>query len=194
MKTPDEVQWFLAPLIALQKLLDHYEGHGVIIGGIAASLIGNARLTADLDALLIVSLEKIDDVLQTAEKFGIFPRNKNADEFARQHRVLLLQHRASQINIDISLGVLPFEEEIIARSQMVNVGKIKVRLPSPEDLIIMKAVAHRPTDMLDIQGILETHPEIDRHRIEYWVRQFAEALQSPELWLDLAQILSDFGN
>ncbi|MDZ4159533.1 MAG: hypothetical protein U1B80_07065, partial [Anaerolineaceae bacterium] len=66
---------------------------------------------------------------------------------------------------------------------------VTVRLPTPEDLIILKAVAHRPIDMLDIQGIVESNPDLDRQRIEYWVRQFSQALDNPQLWEDIARLL-----
>lgn len=180
---------FLAPLTALQKLLDHFHGRGVIIGGIASSLLGKARLTADLDAMLLLSTQNIPEVLQVAEQLRIYPRVENVAQFAQKHRVLLLCHRESSTNIDISLGMLPFEEEVIERSRQIAVGGIKVQLPTPEDLIIMKAVAHRPKDMLDIQGIVDVHPDLDRQRVEFWIRQFAEALDMPELWTDVAKIL-----
>jgi len=189
MTLPDEMQLFLAPLNALQSLLEHFHGRGVIIGGIASSLLGKARLTADLDAMIILSMENIPDLLETAEKLGIYPRMENAAEFARKNRVLLLRHRDSATNIDISLGILPFEKEVVERSRQVVVGSIKIQLPTPEDLIIMKAVAHRPKDMLDIQGIANANPNLDRKRIEFWVRQFAEALDQAELWTDVEILL-----
>ena len=37
----------------------------------------------------------------------------------------------------------------------------------PEDLIIMKAIAHRPKDMLDIESIITSHPKLDRKRIQF---------------------------
>lgn len=54
-------------------------------------------------------------------------------EFAQKSRVLLLRHTASRANIDISLGILPFEEEVVARSIVHHAGAISVRLPTPED-------------------------------------------------------------
>ena len=48
---------------------------------------------------------------------------------------------------------------------------------TPEDLIIMKAVAHRRQDMEDIQAVIERHPNLDRQRIRLWVQQFAEVLE-----------------
>jgi hypothetical protein len=85
--------------------------------------------------------------------------------------------------------MLPFEEEVVARSSVHQIGDIALRLPTPEDLIILKAVAHRPKDMLDIAEILKNHPDLDRVRIEEWVREFAAALESPELWTDVAHLL-----
>ncbi|MEW6027901.1 MAG: hypothetical protein AB1554_00305 [Chloroflexota bacterium] len=53
----------------------------------------------------------------------------------------------------------------------------------------MKAVAHRPKDLLDIQAIAENHPDLDVARIKNWVKQFADVLEMPSLWDDIAGIL-----
>jgi len=191
MTFTDEMQSFLAPLEALQKLIEKFDNRGVVIGGIASSLLGKARLTADLDVMILLSINDIPDLIREAENAGLEMRVDNADEFARKNRVLLLRHRDSATNIDITLGNLPFEEEVVDRSQLINIGKISIRLPTVEDLIIMKAVAHRSKDMLDIEGLMDSNPDMDTQRIEYWLRQFAEALESPEIWLDVEKLLPD---
>ena len=61
-------------------------------------------------------------------------------------------------------------------------------LPTPEDLIILKAVAHRLKDLLDIETVIATQPQLDKKRIEFWVKQFAELLEMPELWADLEKL------
>jgi len=71
----------------------------------------------------------------------------------------------------------------------VTVGNIQLRLPTPEDLIIMKAVAHRPKDIADIQAIAASHPSLDKERIRSWVEQFGEALELPDLWKMISQLL-----
>lgn len=71
---------------------------------------------------------------------------------------------------------------MVERSTLVDVGGIKLRLPTPEDLIIMKAIAHRPKDLSDIQAIVASHPDLDKERIRSWVEQFGEALDEPDLW------------
>jgi len=46
----------LEPLIAIQRLLAHFDNQGVIIGGIAASLLGKPRFTADIDAVILLKV------------------------------------------------------------------------------------------------------------------------------------------
>ena len=122
---------------------------------------------------------------KSGRAFGFVPRHLDTLAFAREARVLLLRHRPTAIDVDISLGCLPFEEEAIARAIPVQIAGVSVPLPTPEDLIIMKAVAHWERDLFDIEGLLVAHPALDVRRIRRWVRIFALALETPELYDDL---------
>jgi hypothetical protein len=187
MSSPPEKGLFHDPLEALEKLLSRFENRGVIIGGIAVGLLGKARFTEDVDAMVLLSMEEIPNFLMVAREEGIEPRISQIEDFAVRNRVLLLRHSHSQTDIDIALGVLPFEQEMVQRSIVRKIDEaLKIRLPTPEDLIIMKAVAHRPKDLLDIQGIIQSHPSLDRERIQEWIKQFAELLERPELWEDIS--------
>jgi hypothetical protein len=184
---PKKNEPFHDPLEALDRLLSHFGHRGVVIGGIAVGLLSQTRFTEDLDAMVLLSMDDIPRFLAIAEKEGIIPRIDQAEDFAKRSRVLLLRHERSQTSIDISLGVLPFEEEVIQRSISHTIDDtLTIRLPTPEDLIIMKAIAHRPKDLLDIQGIIQSNPGLDQKRIQGWVNQFAQLLEMPELWEDIA--------
>jgi len=176
----------LAPLAAVQRLLAQFEDRGVVIGGVAASLLGKPRLTVDVDVMVLLSLPGLPRLMAAAAQEGFTFRIGDAEEFARRHRVLLLRHEESGINVDISLGALPFEAETVERSIVHWAGPVAIRIPTPEDLIILKAVAHRPKDLLDIQAIIDSHPNLDRERIRRWVGEFAQLLEMPELWTDIA--------
>jgi predicted nucleotidyltransferase len=180
--TSQSITPLLVPIQALQSLLSQFNDRGVIIGGVAVSLLGTPRYTVDLDAVFLLSFEDIPRLLAEAAKQGIEPRISDPIAFAHKSRVLLLRHRPSGIDIDLSLGVLPFEIEMVDRSVLVDIGPIKLRLPTPEDLIILKAVAHRTKDLADIQAIASSHPVLDKERIRFWVEQFGEALDMPDLW------------
>ncbi len=191
MNVSKTLEPLLAPVAAVQRLIERFTDQGVIIGGVAVSLLGHPRLTADVDAMLLLSLDDIPDLIKLAQAEGLHPRITDAVEFAHRSRMVLLQHTESGIDVDISLGLLPFEVEAITRSTEHQVGSLKIRVPTAEDLIILKAVAHRPKDMLDIEAIIALHPHLDIQRIEYWGRQFADALDVPDLWMDLETLLQE---
>jgi len=190
MRIPSTLEPLLEPLEALQRLLERFGDQGVIIGGIAASILGKARYTEDLDAMFLLSTQEIPRLLEMAKEEGIEPRIENAEQFARRNRVLLLKHIPTDTGIDISLGILPFEQEVVAHSVVYELDEaLAVRLPKPEDLIILKAVAHRPKDWEDIRILVEKYPGLDQARIEQWVRAFADVLETPGMWEDLKALL-----
>ena len=185
MTVPELLTSFVEPLTALQRLLDRFNAQGVIIGGIATGFLGKPRFTIDLDAMFFASIKDVPRILEMAKEEGIEPRTDKVMDFAQKSRVLLLRHSTSGASIDISLGVLPFEEEVIARSKVYDAGILSLRLPTPEDLIIMKAIAHRPKDLIDIQTVIDSHPDLDVDRIRKWVKSFADVLETPGLWDDI---------
>ena len=129
--------------------------------------------------------------VKSGSRFGFFPRISNPIEFALKSRVLLLQHNQTKIDVDISLGALPFEQELIERAIEFTTPELTVQVATPEDLIISKAVAHRKRDLMDIDNLVSVHPNLDLARIRYWVGQFAAVLESPELVSDLEDLLGN---
>lgn len=76
-----------------------------------------------------------------------------------------------------------------AKKARVLLMRHKLPLPTPEDLIIMKAVAHRQRDLIDIESILDANQNLDFQRIRSWVREFSSLLEMPEILDDLERIL-----
>ena len=191
MNTSDVLDPLYGPITAIQRLIEQFNDQGIIIGGVAASILGEPRLTADADVMLLASVEQIPRLIEFAAQEGLVPRLKDVEEFARKNRVVLLRHEESGINVDLSLGLLPFEVEAVERSREYEAEGIRVRLPTPEDLIILKAVAHRPKDMLDIESVIAAHDDLDEDRIGFWVQQFAALLEMPEVWTDIEKMLQN---
>src|SRR5262245_19226374 len=84
---------------------------------------------------------------------------------------------------------LPFEEQLVARARRRRVAGVSNPLPTPEDLVVTKAVAHRARDLGDIEGIVAAHPKLDRRRIRRIVGEFATVLEAPEILEDLDRAL-----
>src|SRR5262249_42204507 len=130
----------LAPLLAalrdLTAWLQKSNVPHVLIGGAAVAIVGRPRLTADVDAVVLLPDERWQAFLTSGASFGFEPRKEDAVKYARMTRMLLLRHDASGIEIDISMGAIPFESEMIARATVRTVSRVSLRIPSPEDLII----------------------------------------------------------
>lgn len=189
MRLDKSLEPFRAAIEALQRLLSQFNDRGVIIGGIAVGFLGKPRFTADVDAVFLLSIQDLPRFLQLAQVENIVPRIPNAEEFARKNRVLLLRHSSTETDIDISLGILPFEQEMVERARTQSFSNLSIRLPTPEDLIIMKAIAHRPKDLEDIRTIAGNHPNLERNRIEQWVKSFGDVLELPDLWDQVKSLL-----
>ncbi len=153
----------------------------VLIGGMAVSLMGRPRVTQDVDVLASVEEENWAAFAASGGQFGLVPRLADPAAFARDTRVLPMRHETSGIDVDIVLAGMPLEEDIIAGGHPVAVGDDTVRLPRTEDLVIMKAVARRPKDIADIEGLVEAAEQVDWEYVSHWTRQFAELLEAPEI-------------
>jgi len=186
----------LAPLLSVLHDLVHWfkcgTVRGLVIGGVAASLLGRPRVTHDVDVLVLLKREEYEEFLAEGKQLGFIPRLSDAIDFAQKNRVFLVCHEPSGINVDISIGVLPFEEEAIGRGVTVDLGGVGVPIPTPEDLIIMKAVAHRPRDMADIESILEAHSSVDLEYVLRRVDEFSSALEMPEILNDVRLLLNRY--
>lgn len=191
MKLDNSLEPFRAAIESLNRLLENHAYQGVIIGGVAVGFLGKPRFTADVDAVFLLSIQDVPKFLELAHVENIDPRIENIKEFAKKNRVLLLKHSPTGVEIDISLGIMPFEEELVKRGGKKTFANLSVHLPSPEDLIIMKAIAHRLKDLDDIKTIVDNYPNLDLTRIKYWVESFAKILETPELWGQIEAILKD---
>ncbi|HPO13885.1 MAG TPA: hypothetical protein PLI09_10605 [Candidatus Hydrogenedentes bacterium] len=159
-----------------------------LIGGVAASILGSARTTLDIDVLIVLEETKWDAALALAGKHGLVPRISDCMAFARKSRVLLLNHHPSGVDVDVVIAGLPFEQELVQNAGLSEAGAIKMHVARREDLIIMKAVAQRPRDMADIEGMLNSASYIDWPYIESWVQQFAQALDRSDMVQALLQL------
>jgi hypothetical protein len=82
----------LAALADLMKWLDASNMPSMVIGGVAASVLDQPRLTQDVDALAILPEGEWANAVSTAAGHGILPRIEKPLDFARRSRVLLMRH------------------------------------------------------------------------------------------------------
>jgi predicted nucleotidyltransferase len=179
----------LPALKSISLLLNEKDIEGMIIGGLAVSLMGRPRYTNDIDLVILDLDTRLPEFISRLKTLGIEPRIDDIEEFALKSRVLLMRHKESGIDIDISMGVLPFEVEAVGRRHVKNQSGLQLVLPAPEDLIIFKAVAQRPQDIDDIKAIVNRYPDLDKDYILSCVKEFSDILDNIGLYENLINIL-----
>lgn len=163
----------------LHQFLSEREILYVIIGGIAVQRWGQPRLTRDVDLTVLLQAGREEPVLR--EMLRAFPgRVDDALRFALVHRVLPVQVPGGS-EADITLGLPGYEEGVIARAVDYDLGDGRVvRLCSAEDLIIHKAVAGRPQDVMDIEGIVARQRDrLNLAHLRRWLGEFSALLDDP---------------
>jgi hypothetical protein len=154
----------------------------VIIGGAALPRWGEPRFTKDVDLMAMASLvEGVEPLARLV--LSKFPaRRPDTLDLARVARVLTV--RASNgCDLDISLGLPGFEEQVIERAvdYELEPGKV-VRVCSAEDLIVYKCVAGRPQDLTDVDGIvIRQRDKLDTPYIRQWLRHYTDLASDPEI-------------
>ena len=137
----------------LERFLVEQGWRYCFIGGIALQRWGQPRLTNDVDLTLLAGFGNeaayVDVLLGRYQA-----RIPNGREFALSHRVLLLQS-PDGIPIDVALGGIAFEEQIVSRATRHEfLPGVSLLTCSAEDLIVLKAFADRPRDWGDIETII----------------------------------------
>lgn len=146
--------------LEIQNVMMSQKWDFCFIGGLAVIRWGEIRMTQDIDLCLLSGFgneEKYIAGLLDAFKSRI----SDTADFARANRVLLLS-ASNGVDIDVSLGGLPFEQQMIKRATPFRMmPDCTLTTCSAEDLIVLKAFADRFKDWADIEGILTRQKKMD---------------------------------
>jgi hypothetical protein len=142
-----------AAALELQAFCEEKDWLFCIIGALAVQRWGEPRLTRDVDLTILSDFGSEERWIEPlVEHFEA--RRSDALDFALRTRVVLLQ-ASNGVPLDVSLGALPVEERIVARSSRHEfLHDVALRTCSAEDLVVLKSFANRTKDWLDIEGVI----------------------------------------
>ncbi len=164
---------------ALRDFVALFEGMGTryaVMGGIAVRIYGIPRPTHDIDFTLALDRSRLPDLYEAARSLGYTVPEEYAagwvDQVASLPLIkvrLYLEGRG--IDIDIFLAESPFQEQLLTRRRCEHVDDFPVWFVSPEDLVLLKLLAHRPRDLADIGDILFIQGQLDESYMRHWAEQ-----------------------
>jgi hypothetical protein len=171
----------LRVLVSLQERLEAANIPSALIGGLAVSAWGNPRLTRDIDIKVLL---RRDERKRLLDLLGDDYRSLHADpDSALKHNGIVFVLSSDGKRIDIALADTAFDEQIIARAQLVEVlPNLKARVCSAEDLVVLKIIAIRPQDQQDVATIIQRQGNnLNDAYILKWLKDFEKAIDDSTL-------------
>jgi len=160
----------------------------LIIGGMAAGILGAPRMTQDIDFCIFISDEEIKEFLSKANKAGFDFNEKETRKRIKETGAFKISYR--ECNVDFLIVSTDFEKEALARKQKINLYGIDAYFPTPEDLILFKVVPARHIDMSDIEKIIERHlGKLDKKYIMKWAQKLSDEAENMQIYNTLKKLL-----
>ena len=172
------------------NLLNSQENSYIVIGGLAVGMLGEARMTHDVDVLIAIDKKDINSFLELAKNNGFAFDQKTIDsdfELKGAFRIVY-----DSFPVDFIVGRMPFEKEAFKRSIKLKLFKQSASFPTPEDLILFKLIPGREKDILDAKSIVLRHKnKLDISYMEKWAQVISDDLQDMRVWNSLKNLLKD---
>lgn len=147
----------------VRALLERLTARGVdfvVIGGVAAVVLGSSRVTEDLDVCFARddgNLEALGHALVDldARLWGVdedVPFTPDAGTL-RRTELLTLGTSAGKLDVMSAPAGAPRYEALRRRSSRIDLGGFSVAVASIDDLLAMKVAAGRPKDLADVEEL-----------------------------------------
>ena len=118
-------------------------------------------------------------------------RVPDAVRFAEETRVVPFVHRRSRFPLDIILAGPGLEEQFFAGTTEREIGGVRVPVVSAEDLVAMKVLAGRPTDLDDVAAVARAYrPGLDLTRVRATLRLLETSLDRRDLVSTLDRVIA----
>jgi Nucleotidyl transferase of unknown function (DUF2204) len=137
--------------------MDHHKVSYALIGGLAASYRSQPRFTKDIDFLVKVPQVVLPHLLEDLRCRGFeFDTVATIGEWIQHHMVTLSYHG---IRIDWLKPLIPMYLHILERATEETWLNRPIRIASVEGLVLLKLVAYRTQDQLDIENLVAANSD-----------------------------------
>lgn len=147
------------------KLAEHHSL--AVMGGLVVGVWGEPRATEDLD--LLIANTDLDSLDVLGRELGLWV---DPSETANLRRAGMTRFRlpdvpSPKIRIDVVTADHPYYLRAIRRSVHAEVEGSVLPVVCAEDLVVLKSLADRPVDRLDVEKVLKVQAgRLDRVLVE----------------------------
>jgi len=170
------------------NLLEKEKKPYLLIGGLAVGILGEPRMTQDIDLIIFIPKSSIPAFLKTLKKaeFNFIPATVKKDvELKGAFRVTF-----EGLWVDFIVSSTDFESSAFKRKIKVKLLGKNVNIPSAEDLILLKLIPGRERDILDVKSIIERHRgKLDKKYLENWAQKLSDEAEDLRIWNTLKKLL-----
>jgi predicted nucleotidyltransferase len=160
----------------------------LIIGGIAAGVLGEPRVTGDVDVDIAMDDKDIPDFLDKVKEAGFeVPKRKC---LAKVQQTGTFQVGCGDFHIDFIIASTDLEREAFRRRKTIKLYGIKGFFPTPEDLILFKVIPGRKQDLLDAERVVLRHRKrLDVEYLRTWAQKLSDESEDMRIWNELMILL-----
>lgn len=170
------------------KLLESLRFPYLIVGGMATGVLGEPRLTHDVDVIVGLKSNDTKQLLQKARKEGFLFDHKRVQEDIEQKGTFRLQYQKSWV--DLIVASTELEQSAFKRLKRVKVLGVEANFPSQEDFILFKLVPGRPKDLLDAESVIARHlDKLDRAYLQRWAQRISDEMEDLRVLNTLQNLL-----
>lgn len=169
------------------SFLKEYKISYAVMGGIALQAWGKERVTRDIDITISLGSIKHEDFLQLLKKQGVKPVFPKKEKQIGSFRLIETHYTSPELNIPIEIDFFiaqtEYQKQVLNRAVLVDVMGCKLKLISPEDLIIHKLLSARPIDRADVKDIVvEQKRRLDKRYLFFWAKRLGIPRRTEQLW------------
>lgn len=165
-----------ALLLEVIGVLDRLQVDSMIMGGFAVRSWGVPRPTYDADLAVAAEGEALARVLAAlgAAGFEVPPEHEGhfVDRVGAMEKVKVTRFAAGSVwEVDLFVAKGAFFESAMARRRGRQVEGREVYVMAPEDVILLKLLANRRKDRLDVEEILKIQADLDLSHLRSWAKR-----------------------
>lgn len=158
----------LGPLVEVARRLERAGVSYAVIGAHAVNVWVEPRVTADIDVTAELSASDATRLVRVFEADGFTCDRVNGDVQPSGPDFVRLVSADGIVVVEVQTAKTAYQRCVIERAVASH---DRVRVATPEDLIVLKLIADRPKDRADLAA-LTALPDLDWDHVERWAAEW----------------------